>query len=84
MVLKHYNRWIQKWVTNETPNSILIEYSEFMKNPQETLDKLQDYLLQPKDSDFSAKIIEEMKIEYKHSLSIEKYIELANVLTSLI
>jgi hypothetical protein len=83
MVLKHYNRWIQKWVTNETPNSILIEYSEFMKNPQETLDKLQDYLLQPKDSDLSAKIVEEIKIEYKHSLSVDKYKELANVLTSL-
>jgi len=83
-VLKQYNDWVEKWVTKPTPNSILIEYSDFMKNPQETLDKVQEHLLQTKDSGLSAKIVEEMKIEYKHSLSPEKYKELANLLLSFI
>jgi hypothetical protein len=54
-----------------------------MKNPQITLDKIQEHLLQTKDSELSAKIVEEMKIEYKHSLTHEKYKELANLLAQL-
>jgi len=82
-VLKQYKDWVQKWVTTPSPNSIIIEYSDFMKNPQETLDKIQEHLLQTKDSELSAKIVEEMKIEYKHSMTTEKYKELANLLLSL-
>lgn len=82
-VLKQYKEWVQKWIIEPTPNSIIIEYSEFMKNPQETLDKLQEHLLESKDSELSAKIVEELKIEYKHSMTFEKYKELADLLLSL-
>ena len=54
-----------------------------MKNPQETLDKVQEHVLTTKNSELSSKIVEEMKIEYKNSLSTEKYKELANLLISL-
>jgi hypothetical protein len=82
-LLKQYKDWVEKWVTEPTPNSILIEYSDFMKNPQETLDRVQEHLLESKDSDLSAKIVEEMKIEYKHSITLEKYQKLANILLRL-
>jgi len=83
IVLKQYKDWVQKWVNEPTPNSIIIEYDEFIKNPQITLDTLQEFLLETKDSELSAKIVEEMKIEYKHSLRYEKYKELANLLAQL-
>jgi len=80
---KWYNDWVKKWVTEPTPNSILIEYSEFMKNPQITLDKLQEFLLQTKNSELSTKIVQELKIEFKHSMTSQKYKELCDVLFSL-
>jgi hypothetical protein len=82
-VLTQYKCWVNKWITEPTPNSIIIEYSDFMNNPQKTLDRIQEHILESKDSDLSAKIIEEMKIEYKHSLSLEKYKELSNLLLTL-
>jgi hypothetical protein len=82
-VLKEYKGWIEKWINQPTPNSIIIDYSDFMKNPQETLDKLQEHVLTTKNSELSSKIVEEMKIEYKNSLRYEKYKELANLLISL-
>jgi hypothetical protein len=83
IVLKEYKDWLQKWVNEPTPNSIIIEYDKFMKNPQKTLDRIQEHVLETKDSELSAKIVEEMKIEYKHSLTPEKYKELANLLAQL-
>jgi hypothetical protein len=82
-VIHEYNGWVQKWINEPTPNSIIIEYSYFMKNPQKTLDRIQEHLLETKDSELSAKIVEEMKIEYKHSLTPKKYQELANLLAQL-
>ena len=82
-ILKFYKDWVQKWVTEPSPNSIIIEYSDFMRNPQDALDKLQEHLLETKDSELSAKIVEELKIEYKHSMTFEKYKELANLLATL-
>jgi hypothetical protein len=82
-VLKQYKDWVEKWVNQPTPNSIIVEYDEFMKNPQITLDKIQEHLLQTKDSELSAKIVEEMKIEYKHSLTDKKYNELASLLAQV-
>lgn len=82
-VLREYKGWVEKWINEPTHNSIIIEYSNFMKNPQETLDNLQEHLLQTKDSELSSKIINEMKIEYKHSITFEKYKELANLLLAL-
>jgi hypothetical protein len=82
-VLEQYVKWIKKWVNTPTPNSIVIEYSDFMINPQKNLDKLQEHLLGTIDSDLSTKIVKEMNIEYKHSLSPKKYKELANLLLSL-
>ena len=81
--LKQYKDWVQKWINEPTPNSIIIEYSEFMKNPQIALDKIQEHLLESKDSELSDKIVQEMKIDYKHSLSPEKYQELSNLLATL-
>jgi hypothetical protein len=83
-VVREYRAWVQKWVTEPTPNSIIIEYSDFMKNSQEALDRVQEHLLSSKDSELSAKIVEEMKIEYKHSITPEKYQELADLLATLI
>ena len=83
IVLKQYKDWVQKWINESTPNSIIIEYDNFMKNPQIILDRIQENLLGSKDSDLSTKIVEEMKIEYKHSLTLEKYKELANLLAQL-
>jgi hypothetical protein len=82
-VLGQYVKWIKKWVNTPTPNSIVIEYSDLMINPQKNLDKLQEHLLGTIDSDLSAKIVKEMNIEYKHSLSPKKYKELSNVLLTL-
>jgi hypothetical protein len=83
IVLKQYKDWVQKWINEPTPNSIIIEYSYFIKNPQKTLDRIQEHLLETKDSELSAKIVEEMKIEYKHSITLEKYQKLANILLRL-
>jgi hypothetical protein len=83
IVLKEYKDWVQKWINEPTQNSIIVEYSDFMKNPQETLDKLQEHVLTTKNSELSSKIVEEMKLEYNHSLTHEKYKELANLLISL-
>lgn len=82
-ILKQYAQWIKKWVKTPTPDSIIIEYSDFMKNPQETLDKVQEHMLGNIDSDLSSKIVQEMKIEYKHSMNAKKYKELTNLLLSL-
>lgn len=82
-VLREYKGWVEKWINEPTHNSIIIDYSNFMKNPQETLDNLQEHLLQTKDSELSSKITNEMKIEYKHSITFEKYKELANLLLTL-
>jgi len=83
IVLNQYKCWVKKWITEPTANSIIIEYSDFMKNPQETLDRIQEHILKSKDSKLSAKIVKEIKIEYKHSLSLEKYKELSNLLLTL-
>jgi hypothetical protein len=82
-ILKHYKDWVQKWINEPTPNSIIIEYSEFMRNPEITLDKLQEFLLQTKNSELSAKIVEEMKIEYRHCMSTQKREELYHLLFTL-
>lgn len=83
-VIREYRAWVKKWITEPTPNSIIIEYSEFVKNPQVTLDNLQEFLLQTKNSELSAKIIKELKIEYKHTITPEKYKELCDVVFTLI
>ena len=82
-VSREYKDWVQKWVTEPSPNSIIIEYSDFMRNPQDALDRVQEHLFERKDSELSAKIVEEMKIEYKHSITPEKYQELADLLATL-
>jgi hypothetical protein len=81
-VFKEYTQWVEKWINTPTPNSIIIEYDTFMKNPHETLNMLQYHLLNSVDTALSSKIVEEVKIEYKHSITPEKYTELKTILDS--
>jgi hypothetical protein len=76
-MFKYYLKWKKKWVDTPTPNSILIEYDSFMMSPKETIDKISAFLGIPADS---SKIVEDLKIEYKHTITPEKYKQLKDIL----
>jgi len=76
-MFQYYINWKKKWVDTPTPNSILVEYDSFMRSPKETIEQISIFLGIPVNS---SKVVDDLKIEYKHTISSEKYNELKEIL----
>jgi len=74
----YYHRFIQKWVDNDNENILKIEYYDLVKKPKDYMRKIME-LLYP-DIELREIVLENMinqlKIEVKHTMNTTIYIEL--------
>jgi hypothetical protein len=80
-IYKVYLQWLDKWVNTPIENSLVIEYNDFMRNPERVLNELH-FFLKGKNSDDSVihEIINNLKIEYKNIISTDRYNELSELI----
>ena len=80
-IYKVYLQWLDKWVNTPIENSIVIEYNDFMSNPEKVLTELHFFLKSknPHDS-LIHEIINNLQIEYKNTISTERYNELSELI----
>lgn len=80
-----YLKWVDKWVNTPVENSILIEYNDFMGNPEKVLTELFTFLKnnKPLDSLISL-VINDLNIEYKNTITVERYNELSNLIKKIL
>jgi hypothetical protein len=80
-----YLKWVDKWINTPVENSIIIEYNDFMSNPEKVLTELFTFLKnnKPLDSLISL-VINDLNIEYKNTITVERYNELSNLIKKIL
>jgi hypothetical protein len=80
-IYKVYLQWLDKWINTPIENSLVIEYNDFMRNPERVLNELH-FFLKGKNSNDSVihEIINNLKIEYKNIISTDRYNELSELI----
>jgi hypothetical protein len=76
-----YLKWVNKWVNTPVENSIVIEYNDFMSRPEKVLNELYVFLKNSKPHhSFIHLIIKKLQIEYKNTMTPERYNELSELI----
>lgn len=77
-----YNTFVNKWVKTPPINSIVIDYTDLLINPIDTLSAIQTFLTGSHDAALSERITRELHIERKHAMNEEQYAALKTIIDS--
>jgi hypothetical protein len=78
-----YNTFINKWVKTPPENSLVIDYSDLIANPTETVSTIQLFTTGTNDPVLSERIVRELCIERKNEMSESRYQALKAIIDTL-
>ena len=78
-----YNTFVDKWIKTPPENSLVIDYSDLITNPIETISAVQLFTTGTNDPVLSERIVRELRIESKNEISESRYQALKAIIDTL-
>jgi hypothetical protein len=77
-----YNKFVKQIIQSDRDDMLVIEYDRFVQHPEDTIKNILLFLDYPIGKTTITNMIKDEIIEYKHSISVQRYNELKTILDS--